>query len=120
MMSHADVEKLRSMRAPRPAVLSLYLPVPLDPAGIRGLAAEAVDLMAGVGARGPDGVSTAGVSHADRQAVLDALAGGLKVQAPEMSASWNARADGGAARFRSVIDTEADPRPGPVTDARSW
>ena len=39
MISHADVEKLRGMRAPEPAVLSLYLPVPLDPVGVRGLAA---------------------------------------------------------------------------------
>ncbi len=42
MISHADVEKLRSIRAPGPAVLSLYLPVPLDPAGVRDLAARAV------------------------------------------------------------------------------
>jgi Bacterial archaeo-eukaryotic release factor family 10 len=74
MISCADVEKLRSMRAQGPAVLSLYLPVPLDPAGIRSLAAEAVDLMTGVGASNVDGASIAGVSHADRQAVLDALA----------------------------------------------
>ena len=74
MISCADVEKLRSIQAPEPAVLSLYLPVPLDPAGIRSLAAEAADLMGDVSARGPDDVSTAGVSHADRQAVLDALA----------------------------------------------
>ena len=40
MISRADVEKLRSMRAPEPAVLSLYLQVPLDPAGIRGLARD--------------------------------------------------------------------------------
>jgi len=39
MITHADVEKLRGMRAPGPAVLSLYLPVSLDPAGVRGLAA---------------------------------------------------------------------------------
>jgi hypothetical protein len=31
MISPADVEKLRTMRAPEPAVLSLYLPVPLIP-----------------------------------------------------------------------------------------
>ena len=74
MISRAEVEKLRSMRAQRPAVLSLYLPVPLDPAGIRSLAAEAGDLMGDVSARGPDDVNTARVSHADRQAVLDALA----------------------------------------------
>jgi peptide chain release factor subunit 1 len=74
MITHAEVEKLRSMRAAEPAVLSLYLPVPLDPAGIRGLAAGAGELMADVRASGPDGVSTAGVRDADRDAVLAALA----------------------------------------------
>jgi hypothetical protein len=73
MISYADVEKLRGMRAPGPVLLSLYLPVPLDPAGLRGLAARAHDVMS-LGAVGPDGVSTAGVSRADRDAVLDALA----------------------------------------------
>jgi len=42
MFGYADVEKLRGACAPRAAVLSLYLAVPLDPAGIRGLAAGAV------------------------------------------------------------------------------
>ena len=74
MISRANVEKLRSMRAQKRAVLSLYLPVPSDPAGIRGLAAEAVDLMTSAGASSVDGASTAGVSDADRQAVLDELA----------------------------------------------
>jgi peptide subunit release factor 1 (eRF1) len=74
MISCADVEKLRSVRAPGLAVLSLYLPVPLDPAGLRGLAAEAGDLMAGAGASNAGGASTAGISDADRDAVLDALA----------------------------------------------
>ncbi len=73
MISHADVEKLRSMRAPEPAVLSLYLPVPLDPTGLRGLAAKARDLMNDVGAGGPGGVINARVSDTDRDAVLDAL-----------------------------------------------
>jgi Bacterial archaeo-eukaryotic release factor family 10 len=73
MISYADVEKLRGMRAPGPALLSLYLPVPLDPAGLRGLAARAHDVMS-LSAVGPDGMSTAGVSRADRDAVLDALA----------------------------------------------
>ena len=41
MISPADVEKLRTMRAPEPAVLSLYLPVPLDPAQLRELPARA-------------------------------------------------------------------------------
>jgi hypothetical protein len=74
MISRADVEKLRSMRAPGPVLLSLYLPVPLDPAGVRGLAAEAGDLMTGAGASDVGGAGTAGVSDADRQAVFDALA----------------------------------------------
>ena len=74
MISGADVEKLRSIRAQGPTVLSLYLPVPLDPAGIRNLAAEAGDLMASVAVGNVNGASTAGVSDADRQAVLDALA----------------------------------------------
>jgi len=74
MISHADVEKLRGRRAPEPAVLSLYLPVPLDPAGVRGLAARAEDLMAGAGADGPDRASIAGAGPADRDAVLGALA----------------------------------------------
>ena len=62
------------MRAAGPVVLSLYVPVPLDPAAVRGLAAEAGDLMADAGASGPDGASTDVVSDADRDAVLDALA----------------------------------------------
>jgi hypothetical protein len=74
MISHADVEKLRGMRAPGRSVLSLYLPVPLDPAGLRGLAARAGDLIAGVSAVRLDDRSTAGLSYADRDAVLDAVA----------------------------------------------
>jgi hypothetical protein len=74
MISHADVEKLRSIRAPGPTVLSLYLPVPMDPVGVPGLTAQAEDLMAGAGAGRPDGVSIAKVGQADRAAVLGALA----------------------------------------------
>ncbi len=75
MFGYADVEKLRRVCTPGAEVLSLYLAVPLDPAGIRGLAADAAELMAG--AVGPPGGSEgdrAGVDHADREAVLDALA----------------------------------------------
>lgn len=71
MLSYADVEKLRSARAPEAAVLSLYLPVPLDPAGLAGLAAEAGDLMTAAAAGGDPG---ARVSRADREAVLGSLA----------------------------------------------
>jgi hypothetical protein len=74
MVSYADVDKLRSMHAPGPAVLSAYLPVPLDPAELRGLAAKAGDLMADASAAGPGDGSGAGVSDADRQAMLGALA----------------------------------------------
>ncbi len=74
MISYADVEKLLDLCAPGPAMLSLYLPVPLDPAEVRGLAAEADDLMADVSASNMGGMSTTGVSQADRGAVLGALA----------------------------------------------
>ncbi len=74
MISHADVEKLHSIRAPGPTVLSLYLPVPMDPAGVPGLTAQAEGLMAGAGAGRPDGASIAGVDQADRAAILGALA----------------------------------------------
>jgi Bacterial archaeo-eukaryotic release factor family 10 len=74
MISHAEVEELRGMRAPEPAVLSLYLPVPLDPAGVRALAARAEDLMVGAGASARGGSSIAKAGHADRDAVLGALA----------------------------------------------
>jgi hypothetical protein len=74
MINHADVEKLRSMHAAEPVVLSLYLPVPLDPTATRGLAAEAGNLMAEVGASGPDEIGTTRVSDTVREAVLDALA----------------------------------------------
>jgi peptide chain release factor subunit 1 len=71
-LSHADVDKLRNMRAPGPVVLSLYLPVPLDPAGMRSLAARAGQRMAA--ASEPGDVSAVRVSHSDRNSVLDTLA----------------------------------------------
>jgi peptide chain release factor subunit 1 len=78
MFGYADVEKLRGACAPRSAVLSLYLAVPLDPAGVRGLAAGAVELMAcAVGLAGgteDDHRVRATVEAADREAVLGVLA----------------------------------------------
>jgi hypothetical protein len=74
MFGYADLEKLRSAGAPGAAVLSLYLPVPLDPAGMRSLAAEASVLMAGAARAAAGGRGDAAVSPADREAVLDALA----------------------------------------------
>lgn len=74
MISYADVDKLRGIRAPGPVLLSLYLPVPLNPAELRGLAARAANLMTRASAPSADEVSTAGVSRADHDAVLGTLA----------------------------------------------
>jgi len=78
MFGYADVEKLRRVCAPGSAVLSLYLAVPLDPAGTRGLAATAAELMASTaglaGGSDNDQRSLARIDQADREAVLDALA----------------------------------------------
>jgi hypothetical protein len=70
MISQADVEKLRTIRAPEPTVLSLYLPVPLDPAELRGLPARAGDLIASATAGG----GAAQVPVADRDAVVQLVA----------------------------------------------
>jgi len=69
MISPADVEKLRTIRAPEPAILSLYLPVPLDPAQLRELPARAGELIA-CAASG----TTAQIPRADREAVLQLVA----------------------------------------------
>lgn len=74
MISYADVDKLRGIRAPGPVLLSLYLPVALDPAELRGLAARANDLAMSVSPVRPDDVSTPRLSRADRDAVLGTLA----------------------------------------------
>jgi len=81
MFGYADVEKLRCACAPGSAVLSLYLAVPLDPAGTRGLAATAAELMASAvglagGTENDQGGEREGtrIQAADREAVLDALA----------------------------------------------
>jgi len=78
MLGYAEIEKLRRVCAPGPVVLSLYLAVPLDPVRIGGLAAEATELMANAAglAGGSQGEErgAARVGHADREAVLDALA----------------------------------------------
>jgi hypothetical protein len=75
MFGYAEIEKLRRVCAPGAEVLSLYLAVPLDPAGVRGLAAQAAELMASaVGQADGSERDGARVGHADRDAVLDALA----------------------------------------------
>jgi peptide subunit release factor 1 (eRF1) len=73
MISRAEVNKLLSTSAAEPVVLSLYLPVSLDPAGLRGLAVRAGELIAAA-ARGPAGSPVASrVRDDDRQAVRDLL-----------------------------------------------
>jgi Bacterial archaeo-eukaryotic release factor family 10 len=67
MIGPADVEKLRAICAPEPAVLSLYLPVPLDPAELRELPARADDLIASATAGGP-------LPGADRDALDELVA----------------------------------------------
>jgi hypothetical protein len=69
MIGPADVEKLRATCAPEPAVLSLYLPVPLDPAELRELPARAGDLIAAAAAS-----ATAQIPGADRDAVQQLVA----------------------------------------------
>ena len=71
MITEQEIEKLRSLRAAEDSVLSLYLPVPLDPAGLRGLLALADDLI-DAAARPPASPSPftgARLAAADRAAV---------------------------------------------------
>jgi len=45
MITHGELDKLRSIRAPEDSVLSVYLEVPLDPATLRELPARTSDLI---------------------------------------------------------------------------
>lgn len=73
MITAADAEKLRSIQSQTASVLSVYLPVPLDPGALRSLPATADDLIdAGVAASREAG-ARASLSGADRDAVQDAL-----------------------------------------------
>jgi Bacterial archaeo-eukaryotic release factor family 10 len=69
MMSPADVEKLRTIRAPEPTILSLYLPVPLDPAQLRELPARTGELIASAASR-----AAAQIPRADRDTVQQLVA----------------------------------------------
>jgi len=77
MMSRAEIDKLLSIRAAEPRVLSLFLPVPRDPAELRGLPAKADGLIAAA-ARG-DGLGhgqapeSSAVPAAERQRVRELL-----------------------------------------------
>jgi len=74
MISRAEVDKLLEMRAAGPTLLSLYVQVPLDPAGLRGLPAHAGELFA-LAARDSPGIPAAvRVGAADARAVRGLLA----------------------------------------------
>jgi Bacterial archaeo-eukaryotic release factor family 10 len=77
MMSRTEIDKLLSIRAAEPRVLSLFLPVPLDPAELRSLPAKADGLLASAARGSQEGHGTApeaiGVPGAERQRVRDLL-----------------------------------------------
>jgi Bacterial archaeo-eukaryotic release factor family 10 len=67
VITRADIDNLRAMRAPRSAVLSLYLSIPVDLAEHRGLAARVRELLKSA-AVAPCGAPL--VSEADLDAVV--------------------------------------------------
>jgi peptide chain release factor subunit 1 len=78
MITAQDIEKLRSMRTADNSVLSLYVPVPLDPAELRGLPALATDLIDSAVAAADHGLHGQGsaasqVSAGDHDAVRNLL-----------------------------------------------
>ena len=74
MISRAEVDKLLSVCADGPTVLSLYLWVPLDPAALRGLPARAGELFALAARDGPGTPGVIRVQAEDRRAVRGLLA----------------------------------------------
>lgn len=74
MISRAEVDKLLSVRAAGPSVLSLYLWVPLDPAELRGLPARIGELFALAGRAGPGTPGVVRVGGAERRTVRGLLA----------------------------------------------
>jgi peptide chain release factor subunit 1 len=72
MITAAAAERLRAWRADAPAVLSLYLSVPVDVAEHRGLPARARELIRAAAAREPQAQGRA-VSDADIEAVVGAV-----------------------------------------------
>ncbi len=75
MISRAEVDKLLSLCATGPSVLSLYLWVPLDPAELRGLPARADEQFALAAREGPGIRDMVRVADADRRTVHGLLAG---------------------------------------------
>ncbi len=67
MITHAEVEKLLSVRSADPSVLSLYLNVPLDSPALRGLPARADDLLAAARSVAPEDRNVAQARDEDRR-----------------------------------------------------
>ncbi|HEY1345390.1 MAG TPA: hypothetical protein VGF54_10425 [Streptosporangiaceae bacterium] len=74
MISRAEVDKLMSVRADGPSVLSLYLWVPLDPAALRALPARADELFALAARDVPGAPGVIRVPAGERRAVRSLLA----------------------------------------------
>jgi hypothetical protein len=74
MISRAEVDKLLEVRAAGPTLLSLYVQVPADPAGLRGLPAHVGELFALAARDGPGVPAAVRVRAADARAVLGLLA----------------------------------------------
>jgi PAS domain-containing protein len=72
MITQAEIGKLARAQAAEPAVLSLYLSVPLDPAELRELAARTGDLIAAAAGQPGEGGHDR-VRDADRAAVRSAV-----------------------------------------------
>ena len=72
MIARTQADELRALRAAEPAVLSIYLTVPLDLAEHRGLPVRARELIKAAAAR-PGGQGMAAVSDADARAVSEVI-----------------------------------------------
>ncbi len=78
MISRSDVGKLLTVRAGGPSVVSLYLWVPLDPAGLRGLPARAGELLALAVGDSPGASGVVRVPAAGRRAVRGLVESGAR------------------------------------------
>lgn len=67
MISRPDVEKLLSVHAEQPLVLSLYVRVPRDPAQLRALPARADDLLAVAARSGSGNAEPSGAGQPERE-----------------------------------------------------
>jgi hypothetical protein len=74
MITRPEVDKLLSVQAEQPSVLSLYLGVPVDIAGLRELPAQAGDLLAQAAGSGNGSGTQRAVGRRDQETVRGLLA----------------------------------------------